>query len=123
MANKKDEITVEEMVEWLEKKLDANAWMQITHPHLVKPHTDADRDMFQAIREALMGQPTQVLMTKEEYEKSLERPTVSREWIEIKVDERHKQHDERGYFDPMLREIRIKDFIETLTELGIKVID
>lgn len=71
----KDEpITAEELVKWLEKKLDVNSWMQITHPHLAKPHTDADREMFQLIR------------------KRLEKQTVSREWLQELASEVAKDY-------------------------------
>ena len=114
--------TVGEMVKWSDRKLTYLKLME-------RPKSLLDFEeipMFQAIRKHLTESDIAHWMDRcHELEAKLaEKPVaVSREWIENKVDERHKQHDERGYFDPMLREIRIKDFIETLTELGIEVSD
>ena len=119
-----DKITVEEMVEWMDVELKA-----LQEHCEISPHNEVwttPRDILQAIRKHLTESDLAHWMDRcHELEAKLaEKPVaVSREWIENKVDERHKQHDERGYFDPMLREIRIKDFIETLTELDIEVSD
>ena len=107
------EITVEEMVNHLIRLNRLAGWTERC-------------PTCEAIRKHLMDSDIVHWMDRcHELEEMLtEKPVaVSREWIENKVDERHKQHDERGYFDPMLREIRIKDFIETLTELDIEVSD